>query len=116
MARLMAPAAARSKCGGENGERRVDHLRAANWKGLPAYRVDTKGWGRFLDHVYLPDRAAAADAAELISLFGSHAASEAAARARTSRGLGNLVHYCRWRSIERMIERLGAGAAGATIH
>jgi hypothetical protein len=68
------------------------------------------------DHVYLADRAAAADADELIKLFGAHAASEAAARARSSRSLGNVVHYCRWRQIERLIERLGAGRGEATLH
>jgi hypothetical protein len=65
-------------------------------------------------HVHLPDRAAAADAAELIARFGIHAASEAAARADRSRELGNVIHFCRWRQIERMIQLLGSG--GHTIH
>jgi len=58
--------------------------------------------------VYLSDASAAADAAELIARFGIHAASEAAARADRSRDLGNVVHFCRWREIERMIESLSA--------
>jgi hypothetical protein len=67
--------------------------------------------------VYLSDASAAADAAELIARFGIHAASEAAARADRSRDLGNVIHFCRWRDIERMIETLSAtGAADATIH
>ena len=65
-------------------------------------------------HVHLPDRAAAADAAELIARFGAHAAGEAAARADRSRELGNLVHFCRWRQIERMILLLAAPPR--TIH
>lgn len=70
-----------------------------------------------MNHVHLPDRAAAADAAELIARFGAYAASEAAARAERSRDLGNLVHFCRWRQIERMILLLAAPAATAgTIH
>ena len=68
------------------------------------------------DHVYLADRTAAADADELITSFGEYAASEAAARARSSRSLGNVVHYCRWRQIERLIERLGEGRGQATLH
>ncbi len=67
-------------------------------------------------HVHLPDRTAAADAAELIARFGAHAASEAAARASQSRDRGNVVHFCRWRQIERMILLLSAGSADQTIH
>ena len=65
-------------------------------------------------HVHLPDRSAAADAAELIARFGVHAASEAAARADRSRELGNVIHFCRWRQIERMIQLIGSN--GHTIH
>lgn len=68
-------------------------------------------------HVHLPDATAAAEAAELISQFGEHAAFEAAARANHSRGLGNVVHFCRWRQIERMINLLTAEDPGEiTIH
>jgi hypothetical protein len=68
-------------------------------------------------HVHLPDATAAAEAAELIARFGDHAAFEAAARANHSRGLGNVVHFCRWRQIERMINLLTAETPGEiTIH
>ena len=67
--------------------------------------------------VYLSDASAAADAAELIARFGVHAASEAAARADRSRDLGNVIHFCRWRDVERMIDWLSATSpADATIH
>jgi hypothetical protein len=67
--------------------------------------------------VYLSDPSAAADAAELIARFGVHAASEAAARADRSRDLGNVVHFCRWREIERMIALLSStDPADATLH
>jgi hypothetical protein len=67
--------------------------------------------------VYLSDASAAADAAELIARFGIHAGSEAAARADRSRDLGNVIHFCRWREIERMIEALSSlGADDATVH
>lgn len=65
---------------------------------------------------YLSDRTAAADADELMQRFGCHAGSEAARRASRSRSLGNVVHYCRWRQIERMIAFLDAGPKGETIH
>ena len=68
-------------------------------------------------YVHLPDATAAAEAAELIAQFGDHAAFEAAARANHSRGLGNVVHFCRWRQIERMINLLTSGDMdGATVH
>lgn len=67
-------------------------------------------------HVHLPDAAAAAEAAELIDQFGGFAADEAAARASRSRDLGNVIHYCRWRQIQRLIEVLGEDPAEATLH
>lgn len=68
-------------------------------------------------YVHLPDASAATEAAELIAQFGDHAAFEAAARANHSRGLGNVVHFCRWRQIERMINLLTADDnSGVTIH
>lgn len=69
------------------------------------------------DHIHIADRTAIADLDELMRRFGAHASSEAARRAHHSRSLGNLVHYCRWRQIERMIERLGGEeAAEETRH
>lgn len=68
------------------------------------------------EHIHLPDRSAVAEADELISRFGDYAASEAARRATQSRSLGNVVHYCRWRQIERMIALLAAGPGEATLH
>lgn len=68
------------------------------------------------DHVHLPDRSAASEAAELISRFGIHAASEAAARADKSRDVGNVVQFCRWRQIERMVVLLASGRGASTLH
>lgn len=67
-------------------------------------------------YVHLPDRSAATDAAELIARFGIHAASEAAARADQSRERGNVVLFCRWRQIERMVVVLASGRGAATLH
>ena len=67
-------------------------------------------------HVHLPDAAAAHQAAELIERFGGFAAEEAAVRASRSRELGNVVHYCRWRQIQRLIEYLDAGGPEASLH
>ena len=68
-------------------------------------------------NLYIADPSAVADAAELIKRFGAYAADEAAARARRSRGLGNVIHFCRWRQIERMIQMLSPSVrTGQTIH
>ena len=69
-----------------------------------------------LDYVHLSDRSAVAEAAELIDRFGIHAISEAAARADRSRELGNVIHFCRWRQIERIIPILASDRAEGTIH
>ena len=59
---------------------------------------------------------AIAEASELIDRFGIHAISEAAARADRSRELGNVIHFCRWRQIERIIPILASDRAEGTIH
>lgn len=65
---------------------------------------------------YITDAAEAATAAELVSRFGVYAAAEAAARADRSRGLGNHVHFCRWRQVARLAEVLAAREAVGTVH
>lgn len=67
-------------------------------------------------HVHLPDAAAAHEAADLIDRFGGYAADEAGARASHSRNLGNVVHYCRWRQIQRFIEVLSEPDGAAALH
>ncbi|TKD52316.1 hypothetical protein [Sphingomonas baiyangensis] len=65
---------------------------------------------------YLTDSADVRDAAELIELFGDDAGIEAAARADASRNLGNHLHFCRWRQIERLILLLAQDRALGTRH
>ncbi|SCW36497.1 hypothetical protein SAMN02927924_00208 [Sphingobium faniae] len=65
---------------------------------------------------YLSDRKSYEEAAELISLFGDNAGYEAAARADRSRDLGNHIHFCRWRQIERLIVLLSYDQPLGTIH
>jgi hypothetical protein len=61
-------------------------------------------------------REALADASELIAAFGEHAPSEAALRARRSRDLGNVLHFCRWREAARMIALLGDREVHGAVH
>jgi hypothetical protein len=65
---------------------------------------------------YIADRASVDSASELIDRFGVDAGIEAAARADRSRDLGNAIHFCRWRQIERIIMVLTADQAIGTVH
>jgi hypothetical protein len=65
---------------------------------------------------FLSDRQSYEDAAELIARFGDDAGYEAAARADRSRDLGNHIHFCRWRQIERMIVLLSFDQVIGTVH
>lgn len=56
-----------------------------------------------IQHPFVADRASALDAAHLLAELGEHAAAAAAARAEVSRERGNVIHFCRWRQIERLI-------------
>jgi hypothetical protein len=67
-------------------------------------------------HVHVPDRAALAEAAELIARFGVYASSEAAIRADRSRNDGNFVNFSRWRLIEHVIVMLSDEAVEGSVH
>ncbi|HXH53566.1 MAG TPA: hypothetical protein VNH53_09095 [Sphingomicrobium sp.] len=65
---------------------------------------------------YISNRLALADAAELLDRFGDDAGFEAAARAEVSRESGNVLRFCHWRQIERVIATLSSEEASGTIH
>ena len=65
---------------------------------------------------FVADRDTVDGAAELIALFGDAAGTEAAARADRSRDVGNVIHFCRWRQIERLIVLLSIEGPFGTIH
>ncbi len=56
------------------------------------------------------------EAETLMTRFGSEAGIEAAERAIKSRNVGNHLHYCRWRQIERLIIMLSVHTTLGTIH
>ena len=62
------------------------------------------------------DRAGLDQAHELMTLFGELAMVEAAQRADRSRAVGNVIHFCQWRQIERAIEVLSLPHAVGTVH
>jgi len=65
---------------------------------------------------YLADRSSIAEAAGLLDAYGPAAGLKAAARARASRHIGNHIHFCRWRQIERLIALMSIEEAVGTIH
>ena len=69
-----------------------------------------------MDLLFISGRPALADAAELIERFGDDAGLEAAVRADHSREAGNLVRFCHWRQIERVIVTLSSEEVRGSIH
>lgn len=65
---------------------------------------------------FIPDRRALADASELIERYGDEARVEAAERAASSRDAGNVLRFCHWRQIERVIEALSRPDSHGTVH
>ncbi|GAA4042521.1 hypothetical protein GCM10022281_24640 [Sphingomonas rosea] len=65
---------------------------------------------------YIASRAALADACQLIDTFGDDASFEAALRAEKARDRGNVVNFCHWRQIERVIVTLASNEPVGTVH
>lgn len=66
--------------------------------------------------LYVSGRPALADAADLIERYGDNAGLEAAVRAERSRDSGNVVRFCHWRQIERVIVTLSSSEVRGSIH
>lgn len=69
-----------------------------------------------MDTPYINGRAALADAALLLETYGDDAGFEAAARAEASRDNGNVLKFCHWRQIERVIVTLSNKEVLGTVH
>lgn len=65
---------------------------------------------------YIKDRASLADAAELMERYGDEAATKAAALATQSREAGNVVRFCHWRQIQRVIAALSSQRILGSLH
>ncbi|MEH6826621.1 hypothetical protein [Parasphingorhabdus sp.] len=52
----------------------------------------------------------------LISNYGEEAGLEAANRADKSRSIGNHLHYCKWRQVERLCVLLSIDQSIGTVH
>jgi hypothetical protein len=69
-----------------------------------------------MDSPFIAGRVALAEASELIDRYGEDAALEAAARAESSRDAGNVLRFCHWRQIERVIAALSSEEVRGTVH
>jgi hypothetical protein len=69
-----------------------------------------------METLFITGRPALDDAAELIASFGDNAALEAALRAERSRQSDNVVRFCHWRQIERVIAVLATNEIHGTLH
>ena len=69
-----------------------------------------------MDTPFISGRVALADAALLLETYGDDAGFEAAARAEASRDNGNVLKFCHWRQIERVIVTLSNREVRGTVH
>ena len=69
-----------------------------------------------MDAPFIAGREALADASKLMDQFGDDAGFEAAMRAETSRDAGNVMRFCHWRQIERVIATLSSDDIRGTVH
>lgn len=65
---------------------------------------------------YIASRAALDDACRLIASHGDNAALEAAVLAEGARDRGNVIRFCHWRQIERVIVVLASEEQRGTLH
>ncbi|MGE4410549.1 MAG: hypothetical protein EP321_07595 [Sphingomonadales bacterium] len=65
---------------------------------------------------YFGGRKGFEDASNLIEAFGSNAGYEASVRADRSRDMGNHIHFCHWRQIERLIVLMSIEQPVGTVH
>lgn len=69
-----------------------------------------------MDAPYISGRLALAEASDLIDRFGDDAGLEAAVRAERSRDAGNVMRFCHWRQIERVIATLSSDEVRGSVH
>lgn len=69
-----------------------------------------------MDDLFIAGRDSLSDAQELMREFGMDAALQAAVRAEKSRGAENILKFCHWRQVERLIDALASDEAQGTVH
>ena len=69
-----------------------------------------------VDTLFISGRRSLTDAEELMRDFGHEAALQAAVRAEKSREAENILKFCHWRQVERLIDALAAEEPQGTVH
>ena len=69
-----------------------------------------------MQNIFIAGRSTLDDAADLLLSFGTDAVREAASRAEQSRKADNVLRFCHWRQIERVIVTLACDEPNGTIH
>ena len=69
-----------------------------------------------MDDLFIASRHSLVAAEDLIREFRQEAALQAAVRAEKSRAAENILKFCHWRQVERLIDALEADAPQGTIH
>ena len=69
-----------------------------------------------MESLFIHGRIALTDASDLIERYGDDAGFEAAMRAERSRDQGNVLRFCHWRQIERVIATLSSDEVQGTVH
>ena len=76
----------------------------------------TKGITSRMSLPYISSRAAYNEACQLLSAYGDMAGDHAIKRAEQARSVGNHVHFCHWRQIERLLVIMAIDRSIGTIH
>ncbi|MCJ8191875.1 hypothetical protein [Sphingomicrobium aestuariivivum] len=66
--------------------------------------------------LFIADRDMFADATLLLDHFGPRAGEEARARANAARASDNVLRFCHWRQIERLVGHLETREVEGTVH
>ena len=69
-----------------------------------------------MDDLFIAGRTSVTDAEDLMREFGVEAALQAAVRAERSREAENILKFCHWRQVERLIDALAAEEPQGTVH
>ncbi len=69
-----------------------------------------------MDDLFIAGRNSLSDAQELMRDFGAEAQLQAAVRAEKSREAENILKFCHWRQVERLIDALAADEPQGTVH
>lgn len=65
---------------------------------------------------YIPNRQTYDEACQMLEYFGDAAGVEAQERAETARSVGNHIHFCHYRQIERLLVIMNMDFCIGTLH